>query len=81
MPRSLCVWTQGIRSYLPRTDRVVMMVPGDREGEPPKATAEVAFEAVAERLTAVPGLHPPRYETTGSFPGQSELTALAIPRT
>ena len=80
MPRSLCVWTQGIRSYLPRTDRVAMVVPGDREGEPAKVTVEVAFEAVVDRLTAVPGLHPPRYET-GSFPGQSELTALTIPRT
>jgi hypothetical protein len=74
--RSLCVWTQGVRSYLPKTDRVVL-VPGDKAGSEPKATVEVSFDAIRGRLQQVPDLHPPRFETTGAFPSESELRLLA----
>jgi uncharacterized protein YtpQ (UPF0354 family) len=74
--QSLCVWTQGVRSYLPRTERVVLVISDDREGAEAKATVEVAFDAIRGRLTPVPDLHPPRYETTGPFPSAHELRLL-----
>jgi hypothetical protein len=39
-PRSLSVWTKGVRSYLPRTERVMLLVTGDEKGAKPKATVE-----------------------------------------
>jgi hypothetical protein len=77
---SLSVWTKGARAYLPRTERVMLMVLADQKGAKPKAAIEVPFEAIANRLTAVPDLHPARYETTGEFPSDAELRALAEAR-
>lgn len=74
--RSLCVWTKGAsRSYLPKTERIVLLELGhDRKA---KVTLELPFEALEDRLTVVPGLHPVRYETTGGFPSHDELDTLA----
>lgn len=75
-PRSSSIWIQGIRSYLPRSESVILAVPGDGRGAEPKLTLQVPFEAVANRLTRVSGLHPPRFETTGPFPSDKELRLL-----
>jgi hypothetical protein len=72
-PRSLSVWTKGVRSYLPRTERVMLLIMGDQKGAKPKATVEVPFESIEGRLTAVPDLHPARFDTTGEFPSEAEL--------
>jgi hypothetical protein len=77
LPRSLSVWTKGVRSYLPRTERVMLLILGGQKGAKPKAAVEVPFDAIEERLTVVPDLHPPRYDTTGDFPSESDLQSLA----
>jgi hypothetical protein len=74
--RSLSVWTRGVRSYLPRTERVVLLVLGEKKGDKPKVNVEVPFEAIVGRLTPVPDLHPARFETTGAFPTTEELLKL-----
>lgn len=75
-PRSLSVWTKGVRSYLPRTERVMLLIMGDQKGAKPKAAVEVPFEAIEGRLTAVTDLHPARFETTGEFPSDQELQVM-----
>ena len=73
LPRSLSVWTKGVRSYLPRTEKVILLVPGEGPGAKPKASVEVPFEAIRDRLTPVPEHRPERFETTGEFPTDGEL--------
>jgi hypothetical protein len=62
--------------YLPRTERVMVLVLADQRGAEPKAAVEVPFEAIENRLTPVPNLHPVRFETTGAFPSEEELSVL-----
>ena len=54
----------------------MLLILGDQKGAKLKATVEVPFEAIQGRLTAVPDLHPARFETTGEFPSDKELEAL-----
>ncbi len=75
-PRSLCFWPKGVRSYLPRTQSVMAGIPG-ANGAKSAPPFEIPFEAIEGRLTAVPDLHPPRFETTGEFPNDDELRAMA----
>ena len=65
--RSSTVWVKGVRTYMPRTERVILLTPGEGEGAKPKSVVDVAFEEVEERLTRVDGLHPERFETV-EFP-------------
>jgi hypothetical protein len=74
--RSRCVWTRGARSYLPRAERVVLLILGDGHGAKPKSVVDVPFEAIEGRLTKVPDLHPARFETS-QFPSDAELRDLA----
>jgi uncharacterized protein YtpQ (UPF0354 family) len=72
--RSVSIWTKGVRSYLPRTEKVMLVVPSDDAGATkPKLSLEVPFEAVEAWLARVPGLHPARFETPAEFPGEEEL--------
>lgn len=64
--RSVSVWTKGVRSYLPRTEKVMLIVPGE-------PSIEVPFDSVESRLIRVPGLHPARFETPAEFPSEDEL--------
>jgi hypothetical protein len=75
-PRSVSVWTKGVRSYLPRTERLVLLVMGPGKGAKLKTSVEVPFEAIENRLTQVHDLHPARFETTGEVPGEQELRAM-----
>ncbi len=75
-PHSLSVWTKGVRTYLPHTEKVMLFVPADQEGAKPKPMVEVFSEAIAGRLTAVADLYPPLFETTGEFPSDAELRSL-----
>ena len=74
-PRSFSVWTRGVRTYLPETEKVMLLITGD-EGGKPKAVVEARFEAIRDRLTPVPDVHPARFETTGEFPSDDELRSL-----
>jgi hypothetical protein len=78
LPRSICYWTQGVRTWLPESERVLLVVlEADERGEQKvRRSVEVPFDRLAERLTLVPGVHPSRWETTGAFPGEAELDAL-----
>jgi hypothetical protein len=72
--RSVSIWTKGVRSYLPRTEKVMLVVPSDDAGATkPKLSLEVPFEAVEAWLARVPGLHPAGFETPAEFPGEEEL--------
>jgi hypothetical protein len=64
--RSLSVWTQGVETYLPRTEVVVLLTPGATPDDDP-TVVEVPFEELLHRLTPVAGLHPARF-ATGEFP-------------
>jgi uncharacterized protein YtpQ (UPF0354 family) len=76
LPRSLSVWTKGVLSYLPRTERVMLVVLGNQTGATPKATVDVPFETIESRLTLAPDLHPARFQTTGTFPSDRDLRLL-----
>ena len=60
----------------PRTERVVLLVLGGSGRREADARRRGPFEAIQERLTVVPDLHPLRFETTGAFPSETELEAL-----
>lgn len=77
--RSLSVWTKGVRSYLPRTEKVMVVVPSDDAAAAdarPKLSLEVPFEAIEAWLSPVSGLHPARFETPAEFPPEEELRTL-----
>ena len=76
--RSFSVWTRSVRTYLPATEKVMLLVMRE-EGGKPKMVVEVPFAAIRDRLTPVPDVHPARFETTGDFPTDEELAALGKP--
>jgi uncharacterized protein YtpQ (UPF0354 family) len=76
LPRSRCVWTKGAHSYLPRTERVMLVVLDEKTGKL-RTTVETSFDTILTRLTVVPDLHPARYETTGEYPSDEDLRSLA----
>jgi hypothetical protein len=78
LPRSICYWTHGVRSWLPQSERVLLVVleANERGEQKVGRSVEVPFERLAERLTLVPGVHPARWETTRAFPTEAELDAL-----
>jgi hypothetical protein len=73
--RSLTTWVDGIDSYLPRADRVVLLVPAENPEDRPRSMDEVPWEAVQSRLERVEGVHPARYRP-GQFPTKSERRAM-----
>jgi len=76
---SLSVWSEGVLTHLPRSQRVVLHVPGAGRGAKPKRFLNVPFESIEDRVRPVPDLHPPRFETV-TFPSEPELEALEIAR-
>ncbi len=73
-PITLSVWTEGLVSWLPRTEQLALMDPAS--GNPP---LEVPFDAVLEVagdcLEPVPGIHPQRFETV-KWPSPEQIDAL-----
>ena len=59
-PQSFSVWTRGVRT-IPETEKVMLLITGD-EGGKPKAVVEARFEAIRDRLTPVPDVHPARFD-------------------
>jgi hypothetical protein len=74
-PLSRAVWTVDVPTHLPKTDVVVLLVPGAGEDDEPREVIEAPWDAVAHRLKPVPGLHPPRFATL-DFPDESERRRL-----
>lgn len=66
--RSMATWTRGVDTLLPKTETVALVVLNDDETAIARAET-VPWDAIADRLTPVPGMHPPRYRTTGEHPG------------
>ncbi len=66
--RSMATWTRGVDTLLPKTETVALVVPND-EGTAIARVETVPWDAIADRLTRVPGMHPPRYRTTGEHSG------------
>ncbi len=65
--RSFSIWPKGYRTYLPRTDSVVLGTADDTDGAVAKEIVVVPFEEIASSLTRVEGLWPERFET-GAWP-------------
>ena len=74
--RSYCVWSEGVVSFLPRTDDIFFFRP--RGGEEGDVVAEAAWEraeAVLGDMLKPVGLYPERYLVEG-FPSEEQLAAL-----
>lgn len=72
--RTQSSWAMGVPTLLPRTSHV-SLVPLGEDGSGAENAIVVPFEAIVDRLTTVPNVHPPRY-ATGSFPTPAEFQAL-----
>ncbi len=73
---SLCSWTQGVVTLLPRTDRIAFVSPG--EGDHPSNVMQVPWDeaiAVVGDLMKPQGLRPERWRVD-AFPTPEELSAL-----
>lgn len=71
---SACVWTKGIDSLLPKTDRIVFLL------DPPNKISisipwEAAFSIVSGLMDRHPSLLPPRYRVR-SFPSEGQIEQL-----
>lgn len=71
--RSTAAWTEGVDTLLPKT-AWVSLVKLD-EAAAADSVVAVPWDAIADRLTQMPGMHPPRFRT-GAFPDAKELAAL-----
>ncbi|QXI26188.1 DUF1444 family protein [Pseudomonas vanderleydeniana] len=72
---SMCSWTQGVDSLLPKTDRVVLVEPQADGGA---RTQVFEWNELAPHVGALltpADVYPPRYRTAG-FPGSEQLKAL-----
>lgn len=77
---SLCSWTNGVDSLLPRTDRVALVVyEGDEMQELLMLPWDALHAACAELMTPVPDAYPERYLVT-AFPDLALVRPLALPR-
>ncbi len=73
--RSLSLWNKGVDTVLRKTAWIYLAVPNPGGGKL-ESVVPVPWDAVADRFTEVPGLHPPRFRTTGAFPDATELATL-----
>ncbi|MCC2972473.1 hypothetical protein [Massilia sp. IC2-476] len=77
---SLCSWTNGVDSLLPRTERVALVVyEGDEMQELLMLPWDALHAACAELMVPVPDAYPERYRVT-AFPDLARVRPLALPR-
>ncbi|WP_288378198.1 hypothetical protein [uncultured Massilia sp.] len=76
---SVCTWSRGVDSLLPRTDRIAMVVFGEDEQmqEYHLLPWDALRAACADLMQPVPGAFPERYRVTG-FPDLEVVRTLAI---
>jgi len=77
---SVCTWSRGVDTLLPRTDRVAMVVLGDDEQmqEYHLLPWDALHAACAHMMDLVPDAFPERYRVTG-FPDLALIRSLALP--
>ncbi len=76
---SLCSWTSGVDSLLPRTERVALVVyEGDQMQELLMLPWDALHAACFELMTPVPEAYPERYRVT-AFPDLERVRPLALP--
>jgi hypothetical protein len=74
--RSVCTWTEGVRTLLPRTDEIAFVAPGDSETD--DGITLVAWDRAVAALGGVmepQGLLPERW-LVERFPSEDELRAI-----
>jgi hypothetical protein len=72
--RSYCVWSEGVVSFLPRTDDIFFFRPKDGEGEIVTTAPWDQAQAVLGDLMKPLGLYPERY-LVEDFPSDEQLAA------
>jgi uncharacterized protein YtpQ (UPF0354 family) len=72
--RSTVAWTKTVDSLLPKATRITLVTLNE-EGTAATSTIGVPWDAVADRLIEVPGVHPVRFRT-GTFPEDHEIEQL-----
>jgi hypothetical protein len=72
---SYAVWTKGVHTLLPRTDRVVLLNPEETEVQPLDVPWEVLQRYAGDAFVLEAGLYPERYAVKG-FPSDEALAAL-----
>lgn len=73
--RSTAAWTEGVDTLLPKT-AWVSLVKLNADASAADSVVPVPWDAIADRLTQMPGMHPPRFRTTGAFPDERAFAEL-----